>query len=61
MSLNYLCNNVGIPEKLNSYRAPELCERNSEFLKYAKLKGKCFTYAEPERKNQNAPIGVEIS
>ena len=60
MSLNDFCNNVGVSEKIKSDRAPELCRRNSEFLKYAKQKEIYLTYAEPERKNQIAPIGVDI-
>ena len=47
-------------KKINSDRAPEFCRRNYEFLKYAKLKGIDLTYTEPERKNQIAPIDVDI-
>ena len=36
MTLNYFCNDVGIPENLKSDRSPEFCGRNYEFLKYAK-------------------------
>ena len=60
MSLNDLCNNVRIPVNIKSDRAPEFCGRNYEFLKSAKLKGIYLTYSEPERKNQIAPIDVEI-
>ena len=60
MSLNYFCNDVGIPEKLKSDRDPEFCGKNSEFLESAKRKGIDLTYAEPERKNQIVPIDVEI-
>ena len=60
MSLNDLCNDVGIPEKLKSDRAPEFCGRNSELLKHDKRKEIDLTYAEPDRKNQIAPIGVDI-
>ena len=52
VSLNDLCNDVGIPEKLASDRAPELCGRKSTYLTNAKLKGIDLSYAEPERKNQ---------
>ena len=38
MYLNYFCNYVGIPEKLESDRDPELFGRNFEFLKSAKQK-----------------------
>ena len=60
MSLNYFYNNIVIPEKLKSDRAPEFCGRNSEFLKYAKRKGIDLTYAEPKHKNRIAPIDVDI-
>ena len=60
MSLNDLCNNIGIPEKLKSDKAPEFWWRNYEFLKSAKQKGIYLTYTEPERKNQIAPIDVYI-
>ena len=59
-SLNDFFNNVGIPEKIRSDRAPEFCGWNSEFLKYAKRKVIDLTYTEPERKNRIAPIDVEI-
>ena len=48
MSLNDFCNNVGIPEKLNSDRAPEFCGRNYALIKSAKRKEIDWTYAEPE-------------
>ena len=60
MSLNDFCNNVIIPENLKIDKAPELCGQNSEFLKSAKRKGIYLNYAEPERKNQIAPIDVDI-
>ena len=60
MSLNDFCNYVGILEKLKSDKSPELCGRNSEYLKYAKQKGIYMTYAEPERRNQISPVDVEI-
>ena len=59
MSLNDFCNYVRIPEKLNSDRVPEFCERNSEFLKSAKREGIDLTYAEPERNNKIVPIDVD--
>ena len=60
MYLNDFCNDVGIPENLKSDRGPEFCRRKSEFVKYAKQKGIYLTYVEPERKNQIAPIDVDI-
>ena len=60
MSLNEFCADVGIPEKLKSDRAPELCGRQSAFLHNAKKKGIDLTYAEPERKNQIHKVDLEI-
>ena len=54
------CQDVGVPEKMKSDRAGEFCGRNSEFLKTAKSKGIDLTYAEAERKNQIAPVDLEI-
>ena len=61
MYLNGFCNEVGIPEKIKSYRSPYFCRQNSELLKYIKRKVIYLTYAEPEHKNQIVPIDVEIS
>ena len=60
MSLNDFCNDVRIPEKLKSDRAPGFCGRNYKLLKSAKRKGIDLTYVETERKNQIAPIDVEF-
>ena len=60
VSLNYSFNDVGIPEKFKRDRAPELCMRNSEFLKSVKQKVINLTYTEPDFKNQIAPIDVDI-
>ena len=49
-TLNDFCNDVGVPEKLKSDRAPELSGRNSAFLANAKNRGISLTFAEPERK-----------
>lgn len=59
-SLREFCEDVGVPEKLKSDRAPEFCGRNTEYHKVARRKGINLTYAEPERKNQISPIDVEI-
>ena len=59
-TLNDFCNDFGTPEKLKSDRAPELCGRNSVFLKNAKDKGIDLSYAEPERKNQLWKVDLEI-
>ena len=60
MPLGDFCNGVRITEKLKSDRDPEFCRRNSEFLKYSKLKGVYLTYSKTERNNQILPIDVEI-
>ena len=60
MTLNDFCNDVGVPHKLKSDRAPEFCGRSTAFLANAKKRGIDLTYAEPERKNQISPIDVEI-
>ena len=60
VSLNDFCNDVGIPEKLASDRAPELYGRNTAFLANAKSKGIDLTYAEPERNNQIWRVDLEI-
>ena len=59
-SLKEFCEDVGIPERLKSDRAPEFCGRNSECLKLAKKKAIELTYSEPERKNQIHEIDTEI-
>ena len=58
MYLNDSCNDVGITYNLKSDKAPEFYGWNSEFLKSAKQKGMDLTYAEPELRNQIAPIDV---
>ena len=60
ISLNEFCQDVGVPEKLKSDRAKEFCGRGSDFLKTAQGKGIDLTYAEPERKNEIAPVDLEI-
>lgn len=60
LSLIDFCNDVGVPERLKSDRAPEFCGRGTQFWKTAKRKGCDVTYAEPERKNQIAPVDNEI-
>ena len=60
ISLNDFCNNVKFTENLKIDRDPLFCGRNFEFLKSDKRKVINLTYAEPKRKNQIAPIGVEI-
>ena len=59
-SLNEFCQSVGVPGKLKSDRAPEFCGPNTVFLDTARKKGIDLTYAEPERKNQIAPIDIEM-
>ena len=59
-SLNEFCQSVGVPGKLKSDRAPEFCGPSTIFLDTAKKKGIDLTYSEPERKNQIAPIDIEI-
>ena len=49
-----------MPGKLKSDRGTEFCGPNTIFLKTAQKKGIDLTYAEPERKNQIAPIDIEI-
>ena len=60
MSLNDFCNDVGITNNIKSDRAPEFCGRNSELILSDKQKIIDLTYAEPERRNQIAPVDVEI-
>ena len=60
VTLDEFCQDVGIPEKLKSDRAPELCGHTSEFLKNAQKRGIDLTYAEPERKNQIWKVDIEI-
>ena len=59
-SLNEFCQSVGVPGKMKSDRAPEFCGPNTVFLDTAKKKGIDLTYSEPERKNQIAPIDIEM-
>lgn len=59
-SLREFCEDVGVPEKLKSDRAPEFCGRNTDFHKVAKRKGIDLRYAEPGSKNQISPIDVEM-
>ena len=59
-TLREFCSDVGIPEKLKSDRAPELCGRKSEFRKVAQKNGIDLTYAEPERKNQIWKLDLEL-
>ena len=60
VSKNDFYNNVSIPEKLASNKAPELCSRKTAFLANAKSKGIDLTYAKPERKNQIWRVDPEI-
>ena len=59
-TLNDFCKDIGIPEKLASNRALELCGRNSAFLATAKRKGIDLSYAKPERKNLIWKVDLEI-
>ena len=59
-SLREFCEDVGVPERLKSDRAPEFCGRNTDFHKVARRKGINLTYAEPGSKNQISPIDIEI-
>ncbi len=60
MTLNDFCNNIGMPEKLKSNRAPEFCGRNLAFLKNLKRKGIGLTYSKPELKNQIWKVDLKI-
>jgi len=59
-TLNDFCKDIGIPEKLASNRALELCGRNSAFLATAKWKGIDLSYAKPEQKNLIWKVDLEI-
>lgn len=59
-TLSTFCNDLGIPAKLKSDRAPELCGKGSSFYKYARKQHIDLTYAEPDRKNQISAIDTEI-
>ena len=59
-TLQSFCHDVGVPEKLKSDRAPELCGRQSEYAKFAKSKGIDLSYAEPERATQIYQVDIAI-
>ena len=49
--LHELCEDVGIPKKLNSDIEPEFCGQESSFIKFSKGKQINITYADPEHSN----------
>ena len=59
-TLQSFCHDVGVPERLKSDRAPELCGRQSEFAKLAKRKRIDLSYAEPERATQIYQVDIAI-
>ena len=59
-TLQSFCHDVGVPEKLKSDRAPELCGRQSEYAKLAKSKRIDLSYAEPERATQIYQVDIAI-
>ena len=60
MALDNFCKDGGIPKKLASNQAPELCGRKSDFFLNAKNKGIDIIHAEPERNDKIWKVDLEI-
>ena len=59
-TLSTFCDDLGVPAKLKMDRAPELVGKGTAFYKLARKRHIGLTYAEPERKNQIAPVDTEM-